>query len=201
MTEALKNRLVPLLRRPRDFPLAVLGFLAIGTHKVFFSWWLDKHLVRRNDQFLAQGIKENLEFLLNDYGAQLVPNERETPPYFDWAQTTVVTEDLRFNFTRDHGIIFANVAPSHAPTDWQELSAVLTAITNADGTDREVEFTRLPTMAAELKPQMLRVKDALSEGTFEKTKLAVSNIYKRRNIQATLRLQNDLSERKKHLRL
>jgi hypothetical protein len=131
----LKNRLVALLKRPRDLPLAVIGLLIVGIHKVFFSWWLDKRLVRRNDQLFAQRIKENLEFLFNDYGAQLVPNERETPPYFDWAQVTVVTDDLRFNFTRDRGIMFVNVAPSHSPRDWQELSAVLTAIAILDGAE------------------------------------------------------------------
>ena len=201
MNAALKNRLLALLRRPRDLPLAVIGFLIIGIDKVFFSWWLSKRLAGRNDQVLAEGIKENLEFLFTDYDGQVVPNEKQTPPYFDWAQATVVTADLRFNFTRDRGIIFANVAPKQAPKDWQELSAVLTAIAIADGAEREVEFTRLPTIAVELKPQMLRVKDALSDRNFEGTKTSVLNICKRRNIQARLRLEKELSERRKRLGL
>jgi hypothetical protein len=185
-----KNLLVELVKRPRDIPMAVLGFLVLGIHKVFLSWWLDKRLARRHDRLLVEEIREDLEFLFNEFGAQVVPNEKETPPYFDWAQATVVTDDLRFSFTRDRGMIFANVAPKRSPNDWQELSAVLTVITMTDGSEREVEFTRLPTIAAELKPQMARVTDALSEGNFKQTMERVSNVCKRRNNQARLRLQN-----------
>lgn len=187
-----------LLREP---PLAlgvVVAGVMIGVHKVLFSWWLDKRLVRRNDRILSQRIRENLEFLFRDHGARLVPNERETQPYFDWAQATVVTGDLRFNFTRDRGTIFANVAPEDAPKDWQELSAVLTAITVGDAAEQEIEFSRLPTIARELEPRMALLKTALSADQFEKTKAAVSNIRKRRQIQARLRLEREILERRRN---
>jgi hypothetical protein len=173
----------------------------IGVHRVFFSWWLDKRLARRNDKVLGQQIREDLEFLFTVYGAQLVPNAKETPPYFDWAQATVVTSDLRFNFTRDRGTIFANVAPEDFPKDWQELSSVLTAITVGDAAEQEIEFARLPTIARELEPRMALLKAALSTEHFEETKAAVLNIRKRRHIQATLRLQSELRERKRQLGL
>jgi len=66
-----KNRLVALLKRRRDLPLFVIKFLTIGIHTVFFSWWLDKRFVRRNDQLFAQGIGD-LGFLFNAYGARTV---------------------------------------------------------------------------------------------------------------------------------
>lgn len=77
-----KNALVELAKRPRDIPMAVLGFLVLGIHKIFFSWWLDKRLVRRHDRLLAEEIREDLEFLFNEFGAQVVPNEKENPALF-----------------------------------------------------------------------------------------------------------------------
>jgi len=46
---------------------------------------------------------------------------------------------------------------------------------------------------------MLLLNAALSAERFEKTKAAVSNIRKRRYIQATLRLQSGLQDRKREL--
>lgn len=181
-------------------PWVLPGFLLIIIGEVWTKI-NGKRMMKISDDKFAAVVRENLLFLFTDYGAQLVPNEKETPPYFDWAQATITTDDLRFNFTRDHGMIFANVAPSHAFHDWQPLSAVLTAIGAADGSEREVEFSRLPTIAVWLRSEMPRLKEAMSERNFEKTKEQVSNICKRRNIQATLRLENELSERRKHLGL
>ena len=197
----LKPRLVAVLERPQDLPFAVIGSLVVGIHKVFFSWWLDRRLTRRNNRRFAQAVKENLRFLFSDYGAQLVSNKRPTPSYFDWAQATIVTDGLWFRFARDRGMVSAAVAPKYAPDDWQDLSAVLTAITVGDSAEQEIEFTRLPTIARELEPRMSLVAAALSLDRFEQTKAAASNIIKRRHIQARLRLRNELSEKKKRLGL
>jgi hypothetical protein len=196
VNQAFKNRLLTLLKHPWVVP----GFLLVEICEVWTK--IDgKRMTKRSDEKFTADVREHLSFLFTDHGAQLVPNERETPPYFDWAQATVATDDLRFNFTRDHGIIFANVAPKRAPNESQNLSAVLTAMANVDGTDREVEFARLPTIAVRLKSEMGLLKDALSERNFEKTKELVSNICKRRDIQARLQLESELSERRKYLGL
>ena len=180
-----------------------MAYVMACIHKVFFSWWLDKRLVRHNDKIFGERITESLEFLFTDYGAQLVPpNDRGPQPYFDWAQATVVSGDLQFNFTRDRGKILVNVAPKHAPKDWQYLPSMLRAIAVGDTALEEIEFAefaRLPTIARELEPRMALLKIALSPEHFEQTKAAVSNILNRR--LATFRLQSEIQKRKRKLGL
>jgi len=195
MNDTFKDRLLVTLKHPWVLP----GFLLLIIVEVWTK--IAGNRMKRIDDKFAAVVRENLEFLFTSWGARLVPNEKETPPYFDWAQATIATDDLRFNFTRDHGMIFANVAPRHASHDWQPLSAVLTVIGAADGSEREVEFSRLPTIAVWLSSEMPRLREAMSEENFEKTKERVANIRKRRHIQATLRLEKELSERRKHLGL
>ena len=192
---------VALLKDPAKIPMVFLGGLALCIHRVFLSWWLDDRIVKRGKRRFTNEIRESMAFLFTEYGGRLVPNDSEPPPYFDWAKVTLNVGGLFFMFTRDHGIVGVHVAPKHAPNSWLELSAVLTAIIIGEGTEREIEFARLPAIAVWLKSEMTRLNDALSEQNFEKTNAQVSNICKRRSIQATLRLESELSERRKHLGL
>jgi hypothetical protein len=196
MNQSLKNRLLVIL----EHPSALLGFALIFIAHIASKLSGERNTKKRDNQ-LADEIRENLPFLFADYGAQFVPNEVATPPYFDWAQARILASGLLFMFTRDRGMIYVNVAPAHAAQDWQELSAVLTFILNKGGMDSEVEFARLPTIALVLEPQMKLLMEALSKAQLESTKKAVLNIAKRRSIQQRLAFQADLSERKKRLGL
>jgi hypothetical protein len=201
MEQKRESQFVTHLKDPAKIPMVLLGGLALCIHRVLFSWWLDNRMAKRGKQRFTSEIRESMAFLFSEYGGHLVPNDSEPPPYFDWAKVTLNAGGIFFMFTRDHGIVGVHVAPKDAQNCWLELSAVLTAIVVGDDAEREVELARLPTIAVWLKPEMPRLKDALSERNFEKTKEQVSNICKRRNIQATLRLENEVSERRKHLGL
>src|SRR5262249_19981562 len=50
-------------------PLLVLRFTFRIIHRLFFAWWLDDLLVKKNNRQLAQDIRENLSLSARHYSS------------------------------------------------------------------------------------------------------------------------------------
>jgi hypothetical protein len=184
MDEQIKRAIVAIVRPP----LVGVMFVMRKTYSTFFGWY-DRILARRAKNELALEVQENLSFLFTEYCGQFVPNDREPPSMLDLAKVTVAADDMRFMFSRDRGSIHAAVAPAHSPNEWQDLSALLQIIES-----REVEFSRLPSVARLLRPRMSQIKSAISQGEFHRTKELLSSVYDD-GIQITRRRERALNRR------
>ena len=119
-------------RRPFSllrFVLEAIGQVLGRAYSLVFGWWLDTLLARRADRRLAQDIRNNLDLLFKDHGAQVVPND--TSEYrdarsFDYAVATIVTEDIHLRFFRVRGEFSADLALPLLPHKWEPLDSALT---------------------------------------------------------------------------
>ena len=123
------NREPPLLFRVIRPPLVLLRFVLNSGYALLFSWWLDKRLVDsgRNREFAAD-IRKHLPFLFEQYGARILPNDREPPPSFDFALVTVVADDIVLRFFRDRGTVTVRASSTSAPDDSHELTTLLNVV-------------------------------------------------------------------------
>jgi hypothetical protein len=184
MDDRLKRAIVAIVRPPVVASMFVLG----KTYSTFFGWY-DRRLAKRAKQEFALQVRQNLSFLFTEYGAQIITNDCEPPSILDLAKVTISTEDLRFVLTRDRGAVHGAVAAAHSPNDWQDLSALLKVIEG-----HETEYSRLPTIARLIEPRMSRLKRALSEAEYGKTKASLADIYDER-FRATRRAEAALNRR------
>jgi hypothetical protein len=185
MTDLSRRATVAIVRPP----LIALRWILGNAYRILFSWWLDDRLLRHAREKFGAQVRENVPFLFTEHNATIVPNDREPPPYFDFAKVTVAAEDLRFIFTRDRGAVHLAVAPAYAPNEWQDFSALLKLI---DG--RETDYSRLQTIAGLLPSRMAQLKEILSEGRYPKTKELLSHVYEDR-FEQTKRLEKSVNRR------
>jgi hypothetical protein len=61
-------------------PLIVLRFVVEKAYSALFGWWFDDRVVKKNHDALLADIHKHLGFLFEDFGAQIIPNDRETHP-------------------------------------------------------------------------------------------------------------------------
>lgn len=111
--------------------LAPIFFIIGKVYKVCFGR-LDESWARKNEREFAAEIETKFEFLFKEHDARIVPNEADVPlvPSLDGAYVTVVTDAVRFRFTRGRGDLLLEVAPLNAPTEWERLDLVLAVIPN-----------------------------------------------------------------------
>ena len=70
-----------------------------------------------------------MRFLFAKHDARIIPNEGvRFPPPFDYAVATIAVENLVLRFIRGLGEVGVFVAPASAPSDWHDLSLVLSVI-------------------------------------------------------------------------
>ena len=105
-------------------PLIIVMKLLSGIYFVVFKWWLDARLVRKSNEALAREVCKYLGFLFTDYGARFVPNGKDPPAAFDFAQVTLSVGDLIFQICRGRGEINLTVASLQNPTEFHEFSTV-----------------------------------------------------------------------------
>jgi hypothetical protein len=95
---SLLARCVVAVVRP---PLLLLRFVVDSVYAALFAWWRDDLLIRKsNKEFLAD-IRRFLGFLFNECNAQILPNHRDPPAYFDWALVTISIDSIILKFLRD----------------------------------------------------------------------------------------------------
>jgi hypothetical protein len=171
MSGEIFRAIYPIIRPP----LVALRYVLSKAYDLLFAWWLDKRLVGRSNRRFAADIRKNVPFLFAEYGAEVVPNDREPPPVLDLATVTISTDKLRFSFNRDRGSVQVAIAPAHSPHDWQDLSAILKVIESP-----EAGSSRLTMIARALRREMPRLELALSEARFQETRNLVGDIYNER---------------------
>ena len=80
-----------------------------------------------------------MRFLFAKHDARIIPNEGvRFPPPFDYAVATIAVENLVLRFIRGLGEVGVFVAPASAPSDWHDLSLVMSVIQASDNLQRQM---------------------------------------------------------------
>jgi len=167
------NTLIIFVVRP---PLVLIGVVVKAIYYLFFGWWLDPKLTKRDhDQFLSD-IHKWLGFLFSDYGATVIPNDKEPPLLFDFALVTLAVGDLIFRIFRDRGSFTLRVASSKSPNEFHEFSTLLSAM---DSGIKRQGFSHLMDIERILKPHMKELMDAFTEQRYPQIKDELLGIYAR----------------------
>jgi hypothetical protein len=190
MSIELKRFVVAILRPP----IIVLAFVLKTGYWLLLGWWLDDRLVRRENERFAQEIRKNMPVLFTQYGAKIIPNDREPPAAFDFAKVMVSVDELLFSLTRGRGSLAVHVASKLAPNEWHELSSVLSVLDMPEGVPTQAEYYRLQTVERLLQAHMGRLKEAFAEGRYAETKERLSEVYER-NVRATRRLEAQINRK------
>jgi hypothetical protein len=117
----------------------IVASIVVPLYKLLFGWWLDKHFVRKHERRLVADVSLSLRFLFTDLGGRVVPNDREYPPIFDYAVVIVGLSSFYIRFIRGRGELRVDVGPPFPPSDWHDLSLVLSAITGSTAERRPFE--------------------------------------------------------------
>jgi len=104
--------------------LLILRAILSPVYKLLFGW-LDDRANTKWHKELEQEIRQQLSWLFDNYGAQVIPNTRQYPRAFDYAVVTVATNNVLLRFVRGRGELRADIAPAHSPDAWQELGEVI----------------------------------------------------------------------------
>src|SRR5688572_41580 len=90
---------------------------------------IDRRLAKKDQERLANDIELAFRFLFEAQKGRIVPNHGlPFPPGFDYAFVTIEISNMLLRFTRGRGVVGVQVAPVLAPSDWHDLSLVLSAI-------------------------------------------------------------------------
>lgn len=140
-------------------------------YKILIGWWAERYFAKKEERRLARDVKLSLKFLFVEEGARIVPNVGVPfPPSFDYAFLTVALDSVSFRFTRGRAELKVEVAPAFAPTDWHDLSLVLSAIQVENPLERQ-PFLDLWDVSRVLKPQMRTLLGLFSADHFNDFKL------------------------------
>jgi hypothetical protein len=152
-----------------------IGNLAFG--------WLDRILAAKHEKRLADEVRLKMRFLFTQHGGRIVANEGvRFPPAFDYAFVTVDVNNLLLRFSRGRGEIGAHAAPAFAPSDWHELSLVLSVVCGDEELSR-TEFQDLWEVSRKLQPQLKAIEERFSADQFPELKRQLENdVYRRDRI-------------------
>jgi hypothetical protein len=139
--------------------LALFGGLIILSNRIFFAWWLDKRIAKKEQEEFTREIRKNLPFLFANYGAQVIPHDRPYPLVADYTVILVAIDSIRFRFVRGRGEFRVDVARHNTPNDWQEVSSVISQIGAADGSRSVQSYYRLKDFGRLLGPNLDRLKE------------------------------------------
>jgi len=166
MNDLIKRGIIAVIRPP----LVALRFVIGKLYYTFFSWD-EKRLIKKGNEEFVRQVREHLSFLFTEYGGQIMPNEREPPPYFDFAAVTIAAGGLCFLFTRDRGAVHVAIAPGYRANEWYDLHDLLRLI---DG--RDTDFSRLPTIARLLRSYTPQLQEVLSSDRYQRTRESLAEI-------------------------
>lgn len=157
-------------------PVRALGYVLWALYWILFGWWLDKRLVRRRDEKLAAEIREALSFLFSDYGAIIIPNDRETPASNDFAAATVSVADLILRFYWGLGTLSIDVSSARNPKELHDLPSVLNLI---DSAVARQQYSSVLEVEPVLRPHMRELIAAFSEDSYAEINRRLSDVYAR----------------------
>jgi hypothetical protein len=155
-------------------PARVLGFVLRTMHSVLFRWWLDKRLVKKSNEKFAHEIREELPFLFSEYGAEVIPNDREPRASFDFAYVTVSVAGLILRFCRGLGTTSIDVSSARNSDKSHDLSSVLNLI---DGEVRRQSYSCLLEVEPLLRSHMKELIAAFSERNYDNVNRRLSDVY------------------------
>lgn len=107
-------------------PFLAISFVLTTIYAGLFGWWLDALVSKKNDERLANEIKQNLPFLFSEKTGRIVPSDDyRVKRAFDLSVVTVATEDFWIRFIRVRGEFNVEVASTQFPHRWEDLSGAL----------------------------------------------------------------------------
>lgn len=120
LREVLRFIVLVLLR-----PIArAIGAIVSPVYKLAFGP-LGERSHRKGEKRLQDEIRKNLPWLFERYEAKVIPNTQNYPRAFDYAVVTVALGNILIRFVRGRGELRADIAPAHAPTNWDEVGEAI----------------------------------------------------------------------------
>ena len=144
--------------------LVVLAAVFSPIYKLLFGW-LDDRLLRKDQEGFEKEIKQNLAWLFERHGAQVIPNlsGRKHRRILDYVDITVSLEPVLFQFVRGRGEFRVDVAPQHIPNDWQEIGEAIAAIHELRGPP---QYYRLEDFGRLLERNLNDLRKAFSKAAY-----------------------------------
>lgn len=127
------------------------------------GWWLSPLLGERSSRKLASEVQENLPLLFLQHAARVVPNVNKHSRQANYKIVTVAVDGILLRFSRDRGDFRVDIAPSHAPNDWQELAG---AVREVAGSHPENSYYGLRGLDRLLQDNFDALRSAMSEANY-----------------------------------
>lgn len=120
LREVLRFIVLVLLR-----PIArAIGAIVSPIYELAFQP-LSERSQRKSEKRLQDEIRRNLPWLFERYGGKVIPNTQNYRRAFDYAVVTVALGNIFIRFVRGRGELRADIAPAHAPTNWEEVAEAI----------------------------------------------------------------------------
>lgn len=142
--------------------LIVIAIAAGEIYKAAVAWWLDPLIERRHRNAFSTEIRTVLAPLFEAKGARIVPNTRRYPSVADYAVVTVAVGHMLLRFVRGRDDFRVDVAPVHAPGDWQEIGEAIASCRDERGSPDLVRYYRLQDFGRLLEANFEMLERALS---------------------------------------
>jgi hypothetical protein len=129
-------------------------------YRVLFGSFGDR-AYRKLQEKLEHDVRENLAWLFEKYEGKVISNTQDYPRAFDYATVTVSVRQILIRFIRGRGELRVDVAPAHAPTDWQEVGEAINSIDESG--QRPPRYYRFQDLGDLLERNLERLNAAFSE--------------------------------------
>jgi hypothetical protein len=163
-------------------PLRLLRFLVAPVYDLVFGW-LDRSIALKHQKRLADDVRLTMRFLFTQEKGNVIPSEGVPfPPGFDCAFVTIALSNVLLRVGRGRGELGVHVAPAFSPSDWHELSLVLSVVRGDEELSRK-EFKDLWEVSRELQPQLKAIAERFSIDQFPELERQLENdVYRRDRI-------------------
>ncbi len=172
------------LSERHDIPL--WGYLSIGIDRLagwlswlLIGWWFSAPRAKRQQREFAREIRNALPFLFQEYGGEIVSNDRQPfPPLFAYTLVTVATRCMLLLFTRGRGEFSVLIASRRGERDWHDwryLQDVLKVLDRPEDSESSLFETRnLTDVAHVLRAELPRLQEAISDEQWDLVKRKVN---------------------------
>ena len=169
-------RLTPRVpgKRWQYYLIAPLVLIVFGpfvlAYKLFFGWWLNPILDKRNEKTLREQVRVDLPFLFQDYGGRFVANERT---HKNVIKVTVEAVNLRIEVSQHHGDYGISVAKRESPETAESLNSILEVIYAQEGSPRKPSYINLAERGELFRQKFNQIQTAVSGEHYSDTVAAI----------------------------
>jgi hypothetical protein len=160
--EVLRFIILVLLR-----PIArAVGTIVSPVYDIAFGP-LGERSQRKRERRFQDEIRRSLPWLFARYEAKVIPNTQSYPRAFDYAVVTIALGNILIRFVSGRGELRADIAPAHAPTNWEEIGEAIAFV--GESKQSPPRYFRLADLGQLLEQNLNRLNPAFAQGQYEQS--------------------------------